>query len=65
MPPRGKLPDPAVADLAAWVKMGAPWPREHDSKATVKEGFDLHRRQREHWAWRPVSFINSLPSVAV
>src|SRR5262245_15081331 len=26
MPPRGKLSDSAVADLAAWVKMGAPWP---------------------------------------
>ncbi len=25
MPPKGKLPDPAVAALAAWVKMGAPW----------------------------------------
>src|SRR5262245_22989423 len=27
MPPRGKLPDAAVADLVAWVKMGAPWPK--------------------------------------
>ena len=27
MPPRGKLPDAAIADLTAWVKMGAPWPR--------------------------------------
>ena len=26
MPPKGKLPDPAVESLANWVKMGAPWP---------------------------------------
>src|SRR5262245_10406528 len=28
MPPKGKLPAAAVADLTAWVKMGAPWPAE-------------------------------------
>src|SRR5207302_6080850 len=26
MPPKGKLPGPVIADLAAWVAMGAPWP---------------------------------------
>ncbi|OWK42966.1 hypothetical protein FRUB_02565 [Fimbriiglobus ruber] len=26
MPPKGKLPDAAVADLRRWVKMGAPLP---------------------------------------
>ena len=26
MPPRGKLSDEQIADLTAWVKMGAPWP---------------------------------------
>src|SRR5262245_26569661 len=28
MPPRGRLPDHVIADLTAWVKMGAPWPKE-------------------------------------
>ncbi len=54
MPPRGKLPEGAVADLTAWVKMGAPWPREEGPRAAVKTDFDLQRRKREHWAWRPV-----------
>jgi len=26
MPPKGKLPDSAVADLAAWIGRGLPWP---------------------------------------
>src|SRR5215207_7329658 len=26
MPPKGKLPDAVIADLAAWVKAGAFWP---------------------------------------
>src|SRR5688500_10519806 len=28
MPRQGKLPDAVIADLTAWVKMGAPWPEE-------------------------------------
>jgi Protein of unknown function (DUF1549)/Protein of unknown function (DUF1553)/Planctomycete cytochrome C len=26
MPPKSKLPEAVIADLTAWVKMGAPWP---------------------------------------
>src|SRR4051794_1664288 len=26
MPPKGKLPDAAIADLTTWIKTGAPWP---------------------------------------
>ncbi len=55
MPPKGRLPEPAVKDLAAWVKMGAPWPAEGSAAtAPVKAAFDLERRKRDHWAWRPV-----------
>jgi hypothetical protein len=56
MPPKGKLSDGAIADLTAWVKMGAPWPREAapKSRQTEKEGFNLAKRKQEHWAWRPV-----------
>src|SRR5579871_2421974 len=53
MPPEGKLPDAAVADLTEWVRRGAPWPKEDAPKATAA-GFDLARRKAEHWAWRPV-----------
>jgi hypothetical protein len=55
MPPKGKLPAAVIADLAAWVKMGAPWP----ARAAAKTGagtydFDLARRKSEHWSWRPL-----------
>src|SRR5262249_25381514 len=55
-PPRARLPDAAVADLAAWVKMGAPWPAEDAPVRPVagKDAFDLHKRKGEHWAWQPV-----------
>jgi len=55
MPPKGKLPDAVLADLVAWVKMGAPWPNSGAATAPIAiAGFDLARRQREHWCWRPV-----------
>ena len=43
MPPKGKLPDPIVADLTAWVKMGLPWPDTAGSSTpgTKKSEFDL------------------------
>jgi hypothetical protein len=56
MPPRGKLPDDALADLAAWIRMGAPWPADRGpgTGEATRAAFDLERRKREHWAWRPV-----------
>src|SRR5262249_23072126 len=55
MPPRGKLSDEAIQDLATWVKMGAPWPDEEAARASAGQGtFDLARRRRDHWAWRPI-----------
>src|SRR5262245_26465746 len=55
MPPRGKLPAQAIADLTAWVKMGAPWPGGDAAAAVEKKpGFDLQKRKAEHWAWQPV-----------
>ena len=45
MPPDGKLTDAEIADLAAWVKRGAPFP------ATAKAvGAD----PAKHWAFQPV-----------
>ena len=50
MPPKGeKLSDAQVADLVAWVKMGAPDPRSEkvqSAKSTVQG--------RDHWAFQPV-----------
>jgi cytochrome c553 len=56
MPPKGKLPETVLADLAAWIKMGAPWPQPDGSQgdSTSKNTFDLNQRKREHWAWQPI-----------
>ncbi|HEY1376993.1 MAG TPA: DUF1549 domain-containing protein, partial [Gemmataceae bacterium] len=55
MPPKGKLPAPAIADLTAWVKMGLPWPETAVAGASGSvKAFDLQKRKAEHWAWRPV-----------
>ncbi len=52
MPPKGKLPDAEIEALAAWVKMGAPWPN-----AKLKPGRPAGKitaADRDWWAFRPV-----------
>jgi len=53
MPPKKKLPAQAVADLEAWVKMGAPDPRGGDAPP-AKKSADLPAA-RQAWAFRPVA----------
>jgi hypothetical protein len=53
MPPKGKLPATAIADLTEWIQRGAPWPTETANQQTVS-AFDLAKRKSEHWAWRPI-----------
>ncbi|MBM4071468.1 MAG: DUF1553 domain-containing protein [Planctomycetes bacterium] len=63
MPPKGKLPDSVIADLAQWIKLGAPWPKEKPGQvAASKYEFDLHKRKREHWAWRALQ-APAIPAV--
>jgi hypothetical protein len=59
MPPDGKLPDDAIANLREWVRRGGPWPNEEpaESKATPKSEFDLQDRKKSHWAWQPVQDV--------
>ncbi len=57
MPPKSKLSDAIVADLAAWIRMGAPWPKEappaaESAKPTTAADYD--RLRKEHWAWQPL-----------
>jgi hypothetical protein len=52
MPPRGKLPEAAIKDLEEWVSRGAP--HAGATAAADKGPFDLPKRKREHWAWRPL-----------
>ena len=55
MPPKDKLTDAQIADLTAWVKMGAPWGQSTNATPVAKANvFDLLKRKAAHWAWQPV-----------
>jgi hypothetical protein len=56
MPPRKKLSAGQIADLTAWVKMGAPWPEDGGVKTAKVTSFDLNERKK-HWAWQPVRVV--------
>ncbi|MCU1258021.1 MAG: Protein of unknown function (DUF1553)/Protein of unknown function (DUF1549)/Planctomycete [Bryobacterales bacterium] len=66
MPPMGKLKGEELADLAEWVKMGAPWPGHDEAvaappaKAAKKE---FTPEQKSFWAFQPVK-DPALPKVA-
>lgn len=53
MPPEGKLSDEELADLEAWVRMGAPDPRNTDA-AEIKRKLVL-KEAADFWSLRPVS----------
>lgn len=63
MPPKGKLAEEQIADISAWIKMGAPWPvgAAPTTQAAVKGTFDLQER-RKHWAWQSLKAM-APPSV--
>jgi len=57
MPPKGQLPEPAVAMLRQWVALGVPWTNESTSakrtaagSRSVSEG----STSKTHWAFQPV-----------
>ncbi len=54
MPPKGKLPDPVIADFVSWVEMGAPDPREQPAATppATSSGIDIDEG-REFWCFRP------------
>ena len=56
MPPPGKLPDQAIADLTAWVKTGAVWGDTTSPAAEApKSGeYVITPRQRAFWAFQKV-----------
>jgi hypothetical protein len=49
MPPRGKLSAEQIADLTAWIAMGAPWPDDAAIHKTAAKEFNLKERSR-HWS---------------
>ncbi|HZT79769.1 MAG TPA: c-type cytochrome domain-containing protein, partial [Gemmataceae bacterium] len=52
MPPKKQLPAEAVEALAAWVKMGAPWPET--PQAAQGDPLSPAAARDRHWAFRPV-----------
>src|SRR5262249_43611726 len=52
MPPKGKLPDEAIADLRQWIALGAPDPRLATQAAdTAARPFDL-QEARQFWSFQ-------------
>jgi mono/diheme cytochrome c family protein len=53
MPPKAKLPPQEIADLAAWVKSGAPWPDATTAvRAAAVEGRGFTEEERSFWAFQ-------------
>ncbi|MYB51496.1 MAG: hypothetical protein F4X77_04750, partial [Acidobacteriia bacterium] len=53
MPPSGRLSDEEVANLEAWIRMGAPDPRSAAAPEVEQAGIDL-AEGRQFWSFRPV-----------
>ena len=52
MPPSGKCTDKEIADLTAWVKMGAPWPA--DTKGAPAAADKMRMLRATHWSLQAV-----------
>jgi hypothetical protein len=62
MPPSssgGKLDAQQIADIATWIKMGAPDPRKDAAKAKKLSG--LNDSARNHWAYQPIKARIKVP----
>lgn len=53
MPPKGKLPEAAIADFERWIAMGAPDPRD-GKETTVKKMGPTVEAGRDYWAFQPL-----------
>ena len=49
MPPKSRLPEPAVVELSEWIKAGAPWP-----KGEVITAAKQVEAAKVHWSFQPV-----------
>jgi cytochrome c553 len=54
MPPDNPLPNGVVADFEAWVKLGAPDPR--DAKAAPAKAVEIEKR-RQFWSFQPPRLV--------
>ncbi len=58
MPPKSKLPAEAIANLEAWVTMGAAWP-----ETTATLGTSIADVRKRHWSFQPIP-RPSVPEIA-
>jgi hypothetical protein len=65
MPPDGKLSESEIEILTTWVKIGAPWPKEHGGAGPGlrKVRDKISAEDRQYWAFQPVRRA-PLPDVA-
>lgn len=49
MPPKGKLPAAAIADLEEWIKRGAPDPRDKPVPTKANDSWEETMRDRARW----------------
>src|SRR5215469_2144359 len=55
MPMGGKLKDSEIADLEAWVKAGAVWPKSAQPAATDSSGkYTISAERRAFWSFQPL-----------
>jgi cytochrome c553 len=57
MPPTGKLPDTAIADLEQWIAIGAPDPRQDAAPITTRQGIDFEKGKK-WWAFQPLKELD-------
>jgi hypothetical protein len=55
MPPKHKLPEHQIADLAKWVEMGVPDPRD-GAKGSAKRVINVEQ-SRDFWSFRPLAKV--------
>jgi mono/diheme cytochrome c family protein len=59
MPPKAKLPEPALEQIKTWVHLGAPYPDDSGKVAGPKSVAEM---RASHWSFRPVS-TPAVPSI--
>jgi cytochrome c553 len=69
MPPKSKLPLRELADLAEWVRRGAPWPGQQTPRARPRpaadpNAFPYDRSARQHWSFRRPTPVRPPPVTA-
>jgi hypothetical protein len=57
MPPKGKLPDAALADFEKWISLGAPMPADSKAPAASAAGPPHAEEGRRHWAFQPIRVV--------